>query len=587
MELVLERSGLSGVLDPFKKLATIRLRGVVLASGCFFFLCGLDSVAAEPTHPKSLGAGLSLLLGVLARWVAYRLRRQEPSRAAFQTASYLTVASYLLLAAYHHAALSFATYLLSFASVALFEFRWRRAMLLWSAVWLTWLSRYSPESHGLLLPMLGAQAWATCILLVRAEEVKEARDQKAQADLAASERQSREIQEARASLKAAFEEKESLCQQLFHSQKLESVGRLAGGVAHDFNNLLTVVIGNLELLKQSASDPTLSDELIKDAEVAAQRASEVAAQLLAFSRKEVLQVKEIRLQGLISKSLGIISRLLGEDIRLELALEDPDGVIKGDRSRLEQVLLNLVVNARDAMPDGGTLKIGLRNLDSELCLTVEDTGLGMSVETQCHIFEPFFTTKALGKGTGLGLSTVLGIVSMHSGRIEVDSALDRGSRFSIFLPRMKSGQKSEVRHASRLKPGGACSPLLLVEDDPQVRRLTTRILELLGYKVTSASNGEDAMQWLSEDSACELLVTDVVMPGMSGTELARRALEIRPQLSVLFTSGYDDQRLERSQICGPVLPKPFSPAQLQKAIEAALSKALPSVAGKSQLAETC
>lgn len=361
--------------------------------------------------------------------------------------------------------------------------------------------------------------------------------QKIQAETEASENQAREIRDAQASLKAAFEEKESLCQQLFHSQKLESVGRLAGGVAQDFNNLLTVVIGNLELIRQAPSDLTLAEELIKDAEVAAQRASEVAAQLLAFSRKEVLQMKEIRLAGLIDKSLGIISRLIGEDIRLEVSLDDWEGAIQGDRSRLEQVLLNLVVNARDAMPAGGVLKIALRPVDRELCLTVEDTGFGMSLETQCNMFEPFFTTKALGEGTGLGLSAVLGIVSMHSGRIEVDSALGRGTRFSIFLPRIQSGKESEASKASRFTPGCASASLLLVEDDPQVRRLTARILELLGYKVNCACTGEEAVKWLQEDGCCQLLVTDVV---------ARCALQIRPKLPVLFTSGYDGDRLDRS-----------------------------------------
>lgn len=379
-------------------------------------------------------------------------------------------------------------------------------------------------------------------------------------------------------------ERKQLEDQVRHIQKIEAVGRLAGGVAHDFNNLLTVINGYCELLLHRNLSEDIYDK-IEQIHQAGQRASKLTSQLLAFSRKQVIQPKLINLNTVITNTDKMLRRLLGEDIEITITLHPDISIIKVDPVQMEQIIINLAVNARDAMPSGGKLYIRSDNVKfnqdfvdkhpgsikgNYVMLSMKDTGIGMDPETQSHIFEPFFTTKGRDKGTGLGLATVYGIVKQNQGYITVDSEPGKGAELSIFLPVFQGepeahqpGPVSEKRYR-----GG--ETILLVEDDPGVRDLTSAVLKEQGYKVISAENGIDALQ-LYEKIAEKpnLLLTDVIMPGMSGRQLAEKLLIKNPTLKVIYFSGYTEEGIVHHGVLDSeanFIHKPFSHAVLIKKI---------------------
>ena len=353
-------------------------------------------------------------------------------------------------------------------------------------------------------------------------------------------------------------EKRTLERQLRMAQKMEAIGRLSGGIAHDFNNLLGVIIGYSGVLKKSLDKSQPTYEYATEIEKAGQRAASLTRQLLAFSRQQVLTPSVLSLNSLVSDMEKMLPRLLGEDINVSLSLDSELGNVKADQSQIEQVIMNLAVNARDAMPSGGKLHIQTANIEldqaytrdhpgskvgSYVMLAITDSGSGMSAETITHIFEPFFTTKGVGEGTGLGLATVYGVVKQSNGYIWVDSAPGKGSTFQIYLPRnldteQVSAAKPEVQ--SREKSKGS-EMILLVEDAEPLRKLAQAFLESNGFRVLSAPSGEAALEIAARHSGLfDLLLTDVVMPGMNGRVLAEQLSMRQPGLKVLFMSGYTD-----------------------------------------------
>ncbi len=364
--------------------------------------------------------------------------------------------------------------------------------------------------------------------------------------------------------------------QLRQAQKMEAVGQLAGGIAHDFNNLLTGIIGRSELLleRPAAATARRDVELIQRT---AERAADLTRQLLAFSRKQVLQPRVLDLSAVVAGMGTMLQRLIGEHIDLVIDAALGVGRVKADPAQVEQVIMNLVVNARDAMPEGGTLTIrtgdiGLDDLfvrghpgsrpGAHVMLEVTDTGCGMSAEVQAHIFEPFFTTKEQGKGTGLGLSTAYGIVKQHDGYIGVESEPGRGTVFTIYLPRVEELEGAAEPPPSSARPRRGQETVLLVEDEKDVRELAREILQKHGYVVLEAPTGPDALRVASRHPGpIHLLLTDVVMPQMSGRELAVRLSRTRPEVKVLYTSGYIDEDMIRRSMLAPttaLLKKPFS-----------------------------
>jgi two-component system, cell cycle sensor histidine kinase and response regulator CckA len=373
-------------------------------------------------------------------------------------------------------------------------------------------------------------------------------------------------------------EVQQLQKQLLQAQKMEAIGRLAGGVAHDFNNLLTTILGNVELIRTEKSSHGVIGDLAQEVQKAALRAAELTHQLLAFSRKQMLQPKTLDLNGLVENLSKMLRRLIGEDIELELRLDPEAGSVKADPGQIEQVILNLAVNARDAMALGGRLILETLNVETDgeplsgcfeipagpyVIMKVSDTGAGMDETVKAHLFEPFFTTKDLGKGTGLGLSTVYGIVKQSGGYIAVDSRPGQGTSFTILLPRVYAGTASMEALDIQHRPRGGTERVLIVEDEPSVLRLVTRMLKSLGYTVFSACCPDDALSLpvLDERGGPDLLLADVVLPGMKGTELARRMQERMPGLRVLFISGYTDETTFHEEVLsegGAFLLKPFS-----------------------------
>ena len=366
--------------------------------------------------------------------------------------------------------------------------------------------------------------------------------------------------------------------ELLQFQKMDAIGRLAGGVAHDFNNLLTVIMGRGDIVLASLDegDPRRADvDAILET---ATRAAALTHQLLAFSRKQVLQPKALDVNLLVTHLSAMLRRLIGEDIQLDCRLEPGCWPIKADPSQLEQVIVNLVVNARDAMPDGGRVTIETSNVildqsfaqahpeirpGGHVLLAVEDTGTGMDEETRNRLFEPFFTTKGQGKGTGLGLSMVFGIVTQHGGAIVVDSAPGSGATFRIYLPRTEEPPEVVTApHQTSGEPRGS-ETVLIVEDDAPVRMLTCDILGAAGYTVLAADGGEEALRLCAEHpGTIHLLVSDVVMPQLSGPRLARQLLAIRPSMRVLYMSGYAESALlvrDLEDASVAFIPKPFSP----------------------------
>jgi two-component system, cell cycle sensor histidine kinase and response regulator CckA len=363
--------------------------------------------------------------------------------------------------------------------------------------------------------------------------------------------------------------------QLRHAQKMEAVGRLAGGVAHDFNNLLTVINGYTDVLLDQIPENTPEHADLAMIRDAGERAAAVTAQLLAFSRRTIISPKAMNLNVLVERLVKLCKRIIGENIALTTQLEPSLGLVIADAGQIEQVVMNLVVNARDAMPRGGKLVIATRNVTMPagrfVCLSVSDTGEGMTDEVKARVFEPFFTTKPQGLGSGLGLATAYGIVEQANGQIRVESAPGKGSTFSVILP-VNDDAEVTPTFIPRERPRGT-ETVLLAEDEDAVRRLVQRALELHGYKVLPARSGEEAEQIERvHPGPIHLLVTDVVMPGMGGRELADAIKSRRPELKILYMSGYTNDEVVRHGVIlarDAFLQKPFTPSNLLAKVRAA------------------
>jgi two-component system, cell cycle sensor histidine kinase and response regulator CckA len=380
-------------------------------------------------------------------------------------------------------------------------------------------------------------------------------------------------------------------EELRHAQKLEAVGKLAGGIAHDFNNLLTVINGHAGFALESVEvDSPLQRDLL-EIEKAGTRAAALTQQLLAYSRRQVLHPQVLDPNAVVLEIQGMLGRLIGEHIRVRTRLTQEDVRVRADRGQLEQVLVNLVVNARDAMPDGGTLSFETDALTLApddpridrweveagrfVRIRVADTGIGMDADVLEHIFEPFFTTKDQGKGTGLGLATVFGIVKQSGGHITVASSPGGGTTCEVILPHT---DQSEVRRQEQIRepterPEGT---VLVVEDEAPVRKLVVRILERAGCTVLAAEDGVKALRVIQEhDGQIDLVITDLVMPDMGGRDLAASLRRTHPGLPVLFMSGYDEDLLSDATGDSEFLAKPFTPAALVGVVTEALRSAPP------------
>jgi len=382
--------------------------------------------------------------------------------------------------------------------------------------------------------------------------------------------------------------------QLLQAQKMEAVGRLAGGVAHDFNNLLTVIIGyaNLLLKRLASDDPIRAD--LEQIRRATDQATALTRQLLAFSRKQVLQPKVLDLNAVVADMEKMLRRWIGEDINLVIVLSPEIGRVQADPGQIEQVIMNLVVNARDAMPAGGRLTIETANVNLDetyarehidaqpgrhVMLAVSDTGIGMDEETQSHLFEPFFTTKERGKGTGLGLSTVYGIVKQSGGSIYVYSEPGQGATFKVYLPRIDEVAETPRPFAVPVELVQGSETILLVEDEDMVRDLAQRILLQSGYTVLEARDADEAIRLCEQQRApIHLMMTDVVLPGgMSGPDLVKHLKTSRPEIRVLYVSGYTDNAIVYHGVLDPgvtFLQKPFTPDDLARKVRQVLDAAL-------------
>jgi signal transduction histidine kinase/CheY-like chemotaxis protein len=385
-------------------------------------------------------------------------------------------------------------------------------------------------------------------------------------------------------------ERVALEDQLLQSQKMEAVGRLAGGVAHDFNNLLTVILGYNEMLRDQLSRDATEMEYAEEVRRAAERASALTNQLLAFSRRQVAVPRVVDLNEIVQTIDKMLRRIIGEDIQLEIRLASELPSVRVDPSHIDQVIMNLAVNSRDAMPQGGKLTIETAELELNqeyagqhigvqaghyVMLAVSDTGSGMDADTCARIFEPFFTTKEKGKGTGLGLSIVYGIVKQNGGDILVYSEPGRGTAFKVYLPAVMAPAEAVVRGEDAGRPAPANETILLVEDDPQVRSLTRTMLARLGYRVLEVeSTGEALKIAYGNQGPLDLLLTDVVMPRMSGTDLARLVQTARPGVKVLYMSGYTDNGvIDQGMLAAdtPFIQKPFTSTMLSRKVREVLS----------------
>jgi two-component system cell cycle sensor histidine kinase/response regulator CckA len=386
-------------------------------------------------------------------------------------------------------------------------------------------------------------------------------------------------------------ERLSLEAQLRQSQKMESVGQLAGGIAHDFNNLLTVINGHSGLLLADTTLNPKAADRVREISEAARRAADLTRQLLAFSRKQELHPQVVDLNEVVNNVMKMLRRILGEDIALDWSFAPNLPPVKADLGMIEQVLLNLAVNSRDAMPRGGRLRIatsslmidaGYVHLNPEaapgraVCLTFADTGCGIAPEHLPRIFEPFFTTKGIERGTGLGLATVYGIIKQHQGWIKVNSRLNEGTTFEIFLPASTQRPGETPLPTAPPQVIGGTETLLVVEDEAPLRKLIQHILESYGYKVLEAANGNAALEiWQDQRRKIDLLFCDLVLPdGMSGPELAQLLQRSKPGLKVIFTSGYDTERVSREFVLSQgarFIQKPFHARKLAEAVHDCLN----------------
>jgi PAS domain S-box-containing protein len=390
--------------------------------------------------------------------------------------------------------------------------------------------------------------------------------------------------------KRAEDERRNLERQLLQAQKMESVGRLAGGVAHDFNNHLAVINGYCAMLLDEMGPGNPLREQLDEILLAGNRAATLTQQLLAFSRKQVAEPRVISLNDVVAEAGKMLSRLIGDDIEIVTHFDPGLGSVVADPSQMNQVLMNMAINARDAMPHGGRIIIGTSNIDLDegyaaqhagvaagpyVLLSITDTGAGMTQDVVQHIFEPFFTTKDTGVGTGLGLSTVYGIVKQAGGWVWVYSEPGKGSTFKVYLPRAGGAPEPLSAPVSAVDTLRGTETVLVVEDQPEVRRLTLAMLESQGYRLLEAANGTEALSLSGRHpEPIHLLITDVVMPGMTGKELATRLLALRPSLKTLYTSGYTANAIAHEGVLDPgvaYLPKPFSRAQLAAKVREVLS----------------
>ena len=394
-----------------------------------------------------------------------------------------------------------------------------------------------------------------------------------------------------ASLGADVTDHRALQERYLQSQKLESLGTLAGGVAHDFNNLLTVINGYSDMVFRSLGEGDPVRPKIDEIRKAGERAAELTQQLLAFSRRQIAQPRPVDLNGMVEESGAMFRSLLGDDIELATRLSRPLGQVMADPGQMHQVLMNLLANARDAMPDGGRVTIETRNVavasgdlaehpeatpGSCVLLAVSDTGVGIDEEVRAHLFEPFFTTKGLGKGTGLGLSTVYGIVKQSRGWISVCSDVGKGATFKIYLPRIDRDHAAREEEPQAVTARGNHETVLVVEDQKEVRGLATAILESLGYCALSAADGPAALALAAvHEGPIDLVLTDVVLPGMNGKQLAERLKLLRPGMAVLFTSGYSQDVIAHRGVLDrevAYIPKPYSPRDLATKVREVLGE---------------
>ncbi|HYC34053.1 MAG TPA: ATP-binding protein, partial [Gemmatimonadales bacterium] len=367
--------------------------------------------------------------------------------------------------------------------------------------------------------------------------------------------------------------------------------QLAGGIAHDFNNLLTAIQGNTELLLTALEPRDARRMDVLEIARAAHRAATLTRQLLAFSRKQVLQPRIVNLNAVVADLTAMLRRIIGEDVELQVDLEPQLGRVLADAGQLEQVITNLAVNARDAMPQGGRLTLRTRNLSAEdvpqgdpeappllgdlVALSVADTGTGMDERTQARLFEPFFTTKELGRGTGLGLATVYGIVRQSGGHIRVNTRLHEGSTFTVYLPRVEGVADLDPLDDVSPVPIRGTGTVLVVEDEEAVRVLAKRVLVVRGYQVLDAGSAQEALELTDGGRRrIDLLITDVVMPGMGGPALAERLVAAQPGLPVLYISGYAEEAIRRQGSLpagGALLEKPFTADQLARRVREAIA----------------
>ena len=379
--------------------------------------------------------------------------------------------------------------------------------------------------------------------------------------------------------------------QLRQTQKLDAIGHLAGGIAHDFNNLLTAILGYNQLLADEVRDRPVALEFADEVRLASEKAAALTFQLLAFSRRQVMQLQLLDLSHSVGNMDRMLRRIIGEDIELQVHTVPGLHQVKADTSQVDQLILNLAVNARDAMPDGGRLIIETANVEltgeysggyigikpgAYVMLAVSDSGRGMDDATKSHIFEPFFTTKEPGKGTGMGLSIVYGIVKQNGGEIFVHSEVGLGSVFKIYLPAVMEKVEQDVGNAAQRSDTASGETILLVEDEHQVRHMTGMMLKRKGYSVLEADSGEQALEFIRDRvERIDLLLSDIVMPKMRGTELAKLAAEIRPGLKVLYMSGYTDTGILNGGGLQPghaFIQKPFTPMALHVKVQKTLAE---------------